>query len=80
MTIYTDQNGEEILVCDRCGVTPEGTRPDVSKLKPIDPTDGLHQYLRAHGVPESDAKKSALGIQDFCPDCGPKQKGATPLP
>lgn len=76
MTTYLTPTGEDILICDTCGVAEDGSHPDVSGLQPVDLEDGLHLFLQAGGSYGAAMKGKCTRVQDFCPECGPKQEGA----
>lgn len=61
MATYRDASGAEVLVCDGCGITPDGTKPDLSALTKFDFT----AEMRAAGFPEG----TALNVLDHCPAC-----------
>jgi hypothetical protein len=60
MTVYRTGTGDEIVVCDGCGVGHDGTRPNVTTLAKVDFT----AEMRAAGI---DAVE--VDVQDYCPSC-----------
>lgn len=66
MTVYRKPDGDEIVVCDTCGISTEGDKADVSKLTAVDFT----AEMLAAGFPQG----TALSVKDTCPDCEAKRK------
>jgi hypothetical protein len=61
VTIYATKLGEEVVVCDGCGIAQDGTRPDLAALRKINHNDAL----RLAGLPAG----TTLNIRDYCPPC-----------
>lgn len=76
MTIYLDAKGREVVVCDGCGITHDGTKPDLATLTKKNLTAGLQEDLVSMGVAAADAKQAELNVTDLCPACnGPDNRG-----
>jgi hypothetical protein len=63
MSIYKSKaTGEEIVVCDGCGISERGTKLDPEWWEKVDFT----AKMLKDGFPEG----TALDVRDWCPDCG----------
>lgn len=61
MAVYRKPDGNELLVCDGCGIAHDGTRPDLSAMTKVD----FSAEMIAAGFPEG----TALNVKDHCPAC-----------
>lgn len=74
MSIWRKPDGEEIVICDGCGLAEDGTRPDLSHLVKLD----LTAEMLAAGFPNG----PALEVKDLCPECSARlspDQGVMPL-
>lgn len=76
MTTYTTPKGAQIIICDGCGLDPDGKRHDRSRLTPVDQSAELRKRLARMGLDDESLKGCGLTIRDTCPSCMAKGEGA----
>ena len=66
MSTYRLKDGNEIIVCDGCGLGEDGAKPDLEGAAKFD----LTAEMLAAGFPAG----TSCDVQDWCPDCSAKRK------